>query len=1059
MYERKKEEARHLDWGKILWWMFGIFASVFAIGVLGFTMMVWILGSDLPDVKDFRNFISSQSTIIYDREGNILYTIHGDENREEVPLAQLPKHFIDATLAVEDDSFYSHAGFDIGGLIKAVVHEITGLGAQRGGSTITQQLVKNVFLSPERSYIRKAKELILAMRLEQAYTKDEILEMYLNRIPYGSNAYGIEMAAKTFFDKSAKDLTLLESAILASLPQAPSRLSPYGDNKQLLMGYTDEKGKYVPGRKDYVLDRMVETRAITRQQAEDAREESNRIVFRAYREKIKYPHFVFYVRDLLVKKFGEAAVEAGGLKVYTTIDPKLQDYAEKLIADRRDRYIKNYNATNAALFAVDATNGQILSMIGSSDYFDTEHDGNVNVVMRPRSPGSSFKPIVYATGFMKGYSPASVFMDVETDFGNNYKPQDYSGEESGPVSIRKALGGSLNIPAVKMAHFADVGAIIETAKKMGITSLSDDPDQYGISIGLGTGEVPLYEMVKAYSVFARGGTLIDFNPFIRIEDNKGNIIENFENLKIEEHEALDPQIAYSITNILSDPTSRPEGWDVLNLPGRPNGAKTGTSNKKMPDNSIRPGDLWTLGYTTRVVAGVWIGNNDNEHMSSGADGLNVAAPIWRAYMEFATKDQPVEHFDVPKGVVEMKVAKYSGKLPSELTPEDQIVTDVFTTYNTPTETDNVYSEIEVDGVTGKLPTEFTPASALVKKIILNFHSEYPENPDWEEPVQKWLKEHFTDPVYTIGMPEGTDDVHTAQTGSMAPSIQLVSPREGSSVSFGRVGLVPAIQSGRDIDRVEYFVNDKLVDTVKSAPFKGSYIFRNSDLTFGKVTVTAKVYDKLLYMGSDTIGIALGAKDTNPPSVTFIYPRNGSNVPAGSVMNASLDAFDSESDVKEVQFTLDGNVLGTATASPFAFTVMVPNSAGSHHLIASASDFSGNTAISEVSFEAISYEPRKGSIALIEPSNGSSFARGIPVIITGNLAIDMVDQIERIEFTAKKSDTRSGQNVGTITNMHGSRIFSLSWNPVSAGSYDITARAFLKNGESSLSGKIRVNIQP
>lgn len=627
----------------------------------------------IPDINDLSlgNIVAAQSTIIYDREGNILYTIHGEENRKEIPLSEIPKQVIDATIAIEDDQFFEHVGLDFPATIKAVscyvFYKATfqGIESCRGGSTITQQLIKNTFLSSEKTAIRKVKEFILSLQAERTFSKNEILAMYLNTIPYGNNAYGIEMASRIYFDKPASQLSLVEAAILASLPQAPSRYNPYSNGKDVLMGSFDEEGNYIPGRKDVVLSRMKELGYITESEQKQALAEAAQIKFKRYRENIKHPHLVLYVKELLENKFGKEAVETGGLHVYTTIDPKLQEKAEQIIAERLPTYPEKYGATNASLLSVDLETGHILSMVGSADYFNEEIDGNVNVVFRNRLPGSSFKPMVFAAGFMKGYSPATVFYDLETDFGNNYIPQNYDGTFNGPVSARTALARSLNIPAVKMAYLAGVDNVVALAKKMGLTDLID-ADQYGTSIGLGTGEATLYQMVTAYSVLAKGGEKISFTPFLRIETSTGEIIESNEDVIPKGKLILDPQIAYSVTHVLSDKEARPAGWNVLTIPDQINAAKTGTSNKRFKDGkgvgNIKPLDNWTLGYTTQVVTGVWVGNNDASPLNYNAAGLTTAAPIWQEFMKAATANEELEPFPQPDGIKWAKVSRRSGLL-------------------------------------------------------------------------------------------------------------------------------------------------------------------------------------------------------------------------------------------------------------------------------------------------------------------------------------------------------------------------------------------------------------
>ncbi|MBI5421656.1 penicillin-binding protein, partial [Candidatus Peregrinibacteria bacterium] len=464
---------------KGLKWAAFVAGSLILIAILFVLLVVY---PTLPDVRDLKGIAAAQSSTIFDREGNPLYVIHGEENRKNVELKNISPSAISASLAIEDDGFYKHGGVDFGAILMAVCHEVRLCPTARGGSTITQQFIKNAYLSSERTYSRKLKEILLALKLESSYTKDEILGMYLNRIPYGSSIYGIERAAETFFGKSSKDLTLAEGAILASIPKAPSYYSPYGANRYAtinlsgddilksgikteqelvdvnpdfiskgLLGktYTFGEGEsqrsiYVKGRVDFVLGRMRELGYINDEQVKSALVEANSKEFKPFREEIVAPHFVMYVRQFLEEKYGKDTVEKGGLKITTTIDPKLQAAAEKAVADHEKLNLDKYKASNASLVSMDPDTGQILAMVGSKDYWNEEIDGKVNIALRSRLPGSSFKPIVYAAAFLQGYAPSTVLYDVEMAFSGWYKPENYDGENRGPVTIRQALAWSLN---------------------------------------------------------------------------------------------------------------------------------------------------------------------------------------------------------------------------------------------------------------------------------------------------------------------------------------------------------------------------------------------------------------------------------------------------------------------------------------------------------------------------------------------------------------------------------------------------------------------------------------
>jgi len=456
------------------------------LGGLGSILAIFLYFSmSLPSINKLSEMMLAQSSVIYDRNGEELYILHGDENRTVVPLAQIPDAVVRGTLAIEDQSFFEHHGFAWKGITKAVISELTNFGGHRmGGSTLTQQLVKNLLLSSEKTYTRKVKELILALRIELKLDKEEILGLYLNSIPYGANAYGVGQASLTFFDKNVSEIALPEAAILAALPKAPSFYSPYGPNVHSKVKFTAEElaemefatydnflAKYgedkivlgllptklnlknnsitVPGRTSAVLNRMQELGFIDEMQKKEAEEILLAYVFADHRSDIKAPHFVMYVRDILEKQYGKEVLQAGGLKIYTTLDYKIQAEAEKILQEQCVKNEKQYGAKNAALVTVNSKTGEILSMIGSRDYWEEENDGNVNVILSRRLPGSSFKPFAYAAAFAAGYAPGTVTFDLEMDFGNGYKPKNFDGSFRGPVSFRRALGNSLNIPAIQ----------------------------------------------------------------------------------------------------------------------------------------------------------------------------------------------------------------------------------------------------------------------------------------------------------------------------------------------------------------------------------------------------------------------------------------------------------------------------------------------------------------------------------------------------------------------------------------------------------------------------------
>ncbi len=729
------------------------------LGLIGGSILFFIVSLSLPNPNKLSSRVVAQSTKIYARdETTLLYEIHGEAKRTLIELSEVPDYMKNATIAIEDKDFYKNNGVDITGIFRALLKDImSGDLHGQGGSTITQQFVKNAILTNEKTFTRKVKEAVLAIEIEQKFSKDEILKLYLNEIPYGQNAYGVEAAAQTYFNKHAKDISLAEAAYLAAIPQAPTYYSPSGSHRDRL-----------DARKDAVLENMHKQGYINESQMNEAKQTV--VEFSKVRTAIKAPHFVQYVQEQLAEEYGEKTLEEGGLKVVTTLDWDMQQMAEKAVTDGVAKNEKQYKATNASLVAIDPKTGQILAMVGSRDYFDDEHDGQVNVALRPRQPGSSFKPYVYATAFKKGMSPASMLIDVRTTFGSyagkDYTPNNYDGTSHGPVTIRKAMAGSLNVPAVKALYLAGVQDSIDTAKDLGIVNTDMDADHCGLSLVLGGCEVMLLDHVSAMGVFANMGVRNDHSPILKISDSKNKILEEY---KEAPHEVINPQYAYEIVSIMTDNDSRAFVFgprSPLTLPDRPVGAKTGTTQAWK--------DGWTLGYTPSLVAGVWAGNNDGSLMKAGADGVLVAAPIWHQFMVEATKGKPVEQFQVPDGIQNLYVDAVSGKLPTEFTPITR--QDVFAKDAVPTKYDDVHVGVKINRLNGKLATSSTPTELIETRTYTVFHSEVPDNPSWEGPVRSWaLAAGYTYP------PTELDD------GSVNPEfsktqVAFVNPRNDDKVS-------------------------------------------------------------------------------------------------------------------------------------------------------------------------------------------------------------------------------------------------------------------------------------
>ncbi|QQS15343.1 MAG: PBP1A family penicillin-binding protein [Candidatus Moraniibacteriota bacterium] len=610
-------------------WVLRIFLGCFLAGVISVIGVFAYFAKDLPSPGKVNARFIAESTKILDRTGeHLLYEVHGEEKRTIIPFSEMPETVRAATITLEDQDFYSHHGIKFSSIMRAVFKDFVGGGAQQGGSTITQQFVKNSLLTPEKTFTRKIKEAILSVEMEQKFSKDEILAMYLNEIPYGSNAYGLEAAAQTFFGKNAKDLTLDESALLASLPNAPTYYSPYGSHLEELKA-----------RQAKALTAMASLGYITADQADEAKAIDTLEKLTPQHEQISAPHFVMYVKEYLAKHYGDDQIEQGGLKVITTLDWDKQQAAEQAVSEGAEKNLR-YNAENASLVAIDPKTGQILAMVGSKNYFDTKIDGQVNVAIRDRQPGSSFKPYVYLDAFTKGYVPETVLYDVPTNFstddGKSYEPQNYDGTFHGPIALMKALGGSLNIPAVKVLYLVGVKDAITLAKNLGITTLNQ-PDRYGLSLVLGGGEVKLLDHVNAYATLATGGIKHEKTAILRIENSKGEVQEEYQDSPGERIVA--EKFVAMLDSVLSNNDNR--AWvfganSPLRFDNRPVVAKTGTTNEWR--------DAWTIGYTPSLAVGVWAGNNDNTPMKPGSDGSYVAAPIWRAFLDKALENTAVEEF-------------------------------------------------------------------------------------------------------------------------------------------------------------------------------------------------------------------------------------------------------------------------------------------------------------------------------------------------------------------------------------------------------------------------------
>ncbi|MBI4089732.1 MAG: penicillin-binding protein [Candidatus Levybacteria bacterium] len=641
---------------------------------------------DVPFPTKLNNLNTPQSTQIFDRNQKLLYTIYSTKNQTFLPLSSIPKQIQQATIAIEDKDFYKHGAIDFRAIFRALVSIIIHRELQ-GGSTLTQQLVKNSLLTPERTIPRKIKEVILSFVTEAIYPKDKILEMYLNQIPYGGTAYGIEAASRTYFGKSARDLNLSESALLAGLPEAPTTNSPFGSHPE-----------YAKKRQVATLNKMHEQKYISLKERDGAIKES--LKFQKLANNISAPHFVLYIKDLLIKKYGEKKVMEGGLRVITSLDSEIQDFAQNTVSENINK-LEGYHVTNGASVVTSPSTGEVLSMVGSKDYFDTKIDGNVNIALALRQPGSSIKPINYTVGLMKGYSGATTFVDMPICFptqeGKQYCPVNYDGNWHGVMQMRYALGNSINIPAIKMLKVNGVSAMIATASAMGITTFND-PERYGLSLTLGGGEVTMLEMSEAYGVFANGGYRIKLRPILKVTDRQGKVLEEYKppTSPIFGKKILPEGVAFIISDILADNNARLVEFgpnSALKIPNQIVSVKTGTTN------DFR--DNWTIGYTPDFVVVAWVGNNDNTPMTNLASGITGAAPIWHEIMAELLKDRPSHPLTRPPSVIQKKVCSVSGLLPSITSPCETRF-EYFIKGTEPTKFDSGVQKVKIDKTTQDL---------------------------------------------------------------------------------------------------------------------------------------------------------------------------------------------------------------------------------------------------------------------------------------------------------------------------------------------------------------------
>ena len=803
-------------------------AVVVVMAVTGLGLYLWLV-SGLPAVDDLSSYIAMPSSYVYDRYGRLLFEMPPPHtgSHSPVPLAEMPEALRQATIATEDANFYTNPGVDAVAIVRAVWIDLRGGEILSGGSTITQQLARNLLLSPKERYEqtlkRKLREAVLAWQLTQRYSKDEILALYLNEIYYGNLAYGVQAAAQAYFDKDVRDLDLAECALLAGLPQAPTYYNPL------------ENLKAAKGRQAVVLDLMVKQGYITAEQARMAKDEKLYLASAPF--DIRAPHFVMYVRGLLEEELGLARLEQGGLKIYTTLDLNLNETARDVVRYRLERLAKcdgqvqdcppgGRNVRNAALIAIDPQTGEILTMLGSPDYFSVRIDGAVNGTTSLRQPGSSIKPITYAAAFAGGrLTAATMMLDVRTSFvtreGASYVPLNYDLQFHGPVRLREALASSYNLVAVKVLDTTGIDAMTGLARRLGITTF-DDPDRLGLAVTLGGGEVRLLELAAAYGALANGGYRVQPKAVLRVEDAGGQILwsqdpDTLSRGTAQRERVLDERVAYLISDILSDDLARiPSFGDgsVLEL-SRQAAVKTGTTTDYR--------DNWTVGYTPDLVVGVWAGNADNEAMRD-ISGISGAAPMWHDFMEAALKGRPVREFERPDGLVEVEVCALSGLLPEPDCPHR--VTELFLAGTEPAESCAMHQRIAVDRATGLRASAATPPEQIVERVYTILP---PEAQEWGR--QQGIQEPpLVEPSAVSYQPSANPESKTAilsETKDQNPKLLMVGPDSGAVYQLDRglpresqrIAVSAVAGGGAALVEVVLYVDGRPLTRLSAPPYK------------------------------------------------------------------------------------------------------------------------------------------------------------------------------------------------------------------------------------------------
>lgn len=985
---RRKDGTKKISFLRIVGWL-----------ILAGCVTLFFLWVTLPNIDDPKTLFAAQSTIIYDRNNTELYRLFSEQDRTYISGDKISNDLKNATIAIEDERFLDRGCFDAIGFTRAVVSQFVPGFVRSGGSTLTQQFAKNALVGRQRSLFRKARELLLACKLESRYDKPHLLELYLNWIPYGKNAYGIEQASRTYFGVSAKDLTLPQSVVLAALPQLPSYYNPYGPHvrtqisaavaQKIQKGQISSAGQvsskdiaigligqafgsganaiYIGGRTDQVIKNMVTQKMITADQGEKTLKDLQSIKFSQAREDIRAPHFVLWIQKQVEQIYGitDQMLTQGGFQITTTLDWNLQQIAEKTVTAHKDDILKRFGAHNAALLSVAPKTHEILAYVGNTDYNDEEHEGKIDMVRSPRQPGSSFKPFVYAAAFEKGYGPGTVIYDVQTKFGEN-TPQNYEGDFMGMMTMRTALAGSRNIPAIK-AFFMAGGeqTVLSMASKMGVTNPSIQKEEYrkndanfdyGYPLAIGSAEVPLAEMVQGYSTIADGGSYVPLTAILKVTDRDGNILSLPK--PPAPQNVLDERIAAELTSVLSDVNARPanEYWrSILSVAGYQAAAKTGTSNKcekltaDKKDCQVRhPGDTWTMGFTPNIITGVWVGNATSQSLYDKADGLTTAAPIWHDFMVAAQKKIPdvKTTFTQPNGLSQPLLSLLSGQLANACTPVNLRQADLALQENTPTQEDPGCVLVNVDKVTGLLPSDSCPADAVEQRPFLVPQPELPDGSPqqsiWMQGINDWAAKQMekwnSNDTHSGSLlplplaPTQQCDMSATPGRLNHPTVTIMSPSGNENVPYPAFHPRVNIRSVAPIQQVQYLVDDTVIATVTAEPFDPTVRVPRSIDREGTHRFKVIVTDKYFNTATDSIMIGFGAGSSGP-QVTVTSPVGGSSVTKGEAVTISAQAEDLAG-IDRVEFYLDDTLLTIKRTAPYQFSYKI-DTVGSHRIRATA----------------------------------------------------------------------------------------------------------------------------